>query len=433
MRIHKTLPKRGPFAGASLLRVACLGVVLSVWPIADLVQAQEWTRFRGPNGSGVSTASTVPVEWTADDYNWRVELPGVGHSSPVLWGDRVFLTCADLAAGQGFLVCLDTATGEEQWRQTFPLQKYKKHAQNSFATPTPVVDAERVYMLWQSPQTSQICAFTHQGDEVWRSDLGEFKAGHGSAVSLVEYDGMIYFCNDQTGPSYLLALDAATGAERWKLPRETDRACYSTPCIYAPTGRPVELIVSHSYEGITSHNPQTGEQLWRMTPFGDFQQRACASPIIAGELVIACSGFATAEKNVVVVKPPHAGGPEKPEEAYRLTKTAPHVPTPLVHGDRIYLWNDRGIATCADLATGKTIWVQRVGGNYFGSPVWIDGKLYCIDTDGVVSVISASDEYELLARNPLDEGSCATPAVAGGVLYLRTDKHLVSLGGEKSK
>jgi len=389
--------------------------------------AEDWTRFRGPNGSGVSAADTIPTEWTDDDYHWKIDLPGEGHSSPVVFGDRVFVTAADLPAKEAYLLCYQAASGKEVWRRTFSLSKYRKHTQNSYASPTPTVDDQHVYMLWQSPKDSQLVAFTHQGEQAWSYSLGAFKAGHGSAVSPIVHNGVVYFCNDQTGPSYLLALDAATGKERWKLPRDTQRACYSTPCIYTPEGRSAELIVSHSFAGVTSHDLNTGKLNWKIVPFGDFKQRACASPIIAGEHVIGTSGFATAEKNVVVLQPPRSAN-EEPTEVYRITKTAPHVPTPLVYGDRMYLWNDRGVASCANLATGEIVWTKRVGGNYFGSPVWVNGKLYCIDTDGVVTVIAAADEFEILARNDLGEGSCSTPAVANGRMYLRTKSHLFSLG-----
>jgi outer membrane protein assembly factor BamB len=408
----------------TLAWIACLLLCSSL----DRTTAQEWTRFRGPNGSGVSDAKTVPASWTESDYNWRLDLPGEGHSSPVLWGERLFLTSAE--AGQRWVLCIDAAAGKELWRKGYPFAAYKKHNMNSFATSTPAVDAERVYVLWQSREASALAALDHAGNELWSFDVGPFKGGHGGGVSPIVYDGMVIVGNDQEGPSSLIAVDAATGKLRWQAERRSTRATYATPCVYQTGDRPAELIFTDWEHGITAIDPATGEQKWELSVFGSEVERAIGSPLVAGDLVIGTCGFVTSKKHLVAVRPQDAPDGVKVEEVYRFEKGAPHLPTPIVVGDLLFAITEQGIATCLDVKTGEQVWQQRIGGNFAGSPVCAGGKLYAVDDNGTVVVLAASREYQELARNELGQLSRSTPAIAGGRLYLRTVSRLFSIGGE---
>lgn len=392
--------------------------------------AQEWTRFRGPNGSGVSEATSVPVSWADADYNWRIRLPGGGHSSPVIWGERLFITSADEEKNQRYLLCIDTKDGSTLWQREFAFEPYKKHRTNSFATNTPAVDDRHVYVLWQSQAGSLLHALDHDGNVVWQFDMGAYKSGHGTGSSPIVYDGMVIVCNDHDADSFLVAVDAASGNERWRVKRIGDRACYSTPCVFELEGRDPEIVFTHSYRGITGVDARRGQVKWEIDVFGTHQQRAVASPLIYKDLVIGSSGFTTAEKNVVAVRPTDT--PEGPtvREVYRLNKLVPHCPTPVVYRDWLFLLSDTGIATCADAGTGKQIWQQRIGGNFFGSPICIGGRLYAIDVDGVVTVFAAAEEPEIISQAELGETTRATPAASHGVLYLRTYSQLFSLGGK---
>ncbi|MFP6667587.1 MAG: PQQ-binding-like beta-propeller repeat protein, partial [Pirellulales bacterium] len=298
-----------------------------------------------------------------------------------------------------------------------------------FRSNTPTVDADHVYVVWQSNERATLEALTHAGKPVWTYDLGPFKGGHGPAGSPIVFEELVIFCNDHEGLSFLLGIDRITGRQRWKVARTGRRACYTTPCVFRSGGGVAQLIFTHSYQGITSVNPASGEKNWEIMPFGTFKQRAIGSPIVAGGLVIGSSGFTTAERNVVAVRPTSDGSVMSVSEVYRVTKYAPHIPTPLAYRGLMFLWDDRGIVVCAELETGKEVWVKRVGGTFYGSPICVDGKLYCADRNGNVVVLAASREYRLLGRNPLGEPTCATPAVANGVLYLRSDSHLFSIGG----
>lgn len=398
--------------------------------IAEPAVADEWNRFRGPNGRGVSNATTVPVEWTNKDYNWAVDLPGVGHSSPIVWGDLLFVTSAGDKAKTRTLQCLNVSEGKEVWRKDISFEPYKQQKNNSFASSTPTADEDHVYVLWHSKVSSPLIAYNHAGDKVWEYDLGPYLHGQGGATSPIVYQDIVLVAHDHKADSFLVAVDRMSGKEHWKIPREGKRACYGTPCVNTPKDRPAEVVFSHCYEGIVGVDPKTGSQNWHIDVFGRASQRALGSPVIAGDLVVASSGGVGGERQVVVVKPQLADKKVTVEETYRVIRQAPHVPTPLVYNAWMFLWSDGGIATCVERDSGKVVWQKRVGGNYYSSPICINGNIYCVDLDGEVVVIAASDEYELLARNSLGSPSRATPAVANGALIIRTESQVISIGGK---
>jgi outer membrane protein assembly factor BamB len=391
--------------------------------------AQEWTRFRGPNGSGVSPATTIPTRWTERDYNWKIELPGVGHSSPVLWGERIFVTSGDEETGKRILLCLATADGQRHWTREYPADRHGKHKDNSFASASPAVDKERVYTCWGSPKGYLVLALDHDGKEVWRADLGPFKGGHGFGASPIVVDDLLVVANDQDGASALYGLEAKTGEVRWKAPRKS-KSTYATPCVYQPEDRPAQIIFVNYEHGITSIDPKTGRVNWESDVFDRRHlETTIPSPIVAGGLVFGASGWLGVRQEVLAVRPPAREG--KPEVAYCIDRSVPLCTTPLVKDDLLFLWSDAGMVTCADATTGKVHWRERVPGSYYASPVCVGGHLYGVSRGGEVVVLKASKKYALVARNTLDEGSHSTPAIAGGKMYVRTFSHLISIGGKK--
>lgn len=408
-----------------------VAAVLTLAALTQSAVAQEWTRFRGPNGSGISDATTVPVKWTAADFNWKAKLPGKGVSSPVVWGDQLFVTSADGQAKTRSLICLNTTDGSIKWSKESKFDSYKKHKNNSYASSTPAVDADHVYVLWHSKKASPLIAFDHAGNKVWEYDLGPYLHGQGGAASPIVHEGSVFVANDHKNDSFLVAVNRKTGQEQWKIPREGKRACYTTPCIFSPAGRPAEIIFSHCFEGIIGVDTKTGKTNWHMDVFGRASQRALGSPVVSDKLVIASSGGVAGDKQVVAVSPTGSAADVKATEAFRLTRQAPHVPTPLIYKDWMFLWSDAGIVSCVMKDTGKNVWQKRIGGNFFCSPICINGKLYCTSLDGEVVVLDASADSEILARNDLGQPSKATPAVSGGVLYIRTESQVVSIGGKK--
>lgn len=411
-----------------------VGVVLSTTSLSG----QEWTRFRGPNGTGVSQSDSVPIEWTEDDYLWRAELPGIGHASPVVWGERVFTLSADPDDATRYVLCYDARNGKQLWKRDFPSTPHQLHLNSSYASSTPTVDAERVYVAWSTPEETTLKAFTHDGDPVWTRDLGRWVGQHGFGTSPILFENLVILHNSQQaeqvapgqqpGQSRMMAFDRQTGRPVWETPLNTVRVSYSVPMIRHPPGQPAELICTNTGQGVFSLDPRTGRQNWAL---GDaFEMRVCSSPIVAGGYVFGTNGSGAYAGNfLVAVKP----GP-RPSLAYKLTNSrdfkAPYVPCAVARGDAVFLVYDRGFASCIDAPTGRVHWCERTGANFSGSPVLVGDRIYAIDEDGVVWVIAADTaEYRLLAKNPLGEASRATPAVAGGKMFLRTYSQLFCISG----
>lgn len=392
--------------------------------IAAVSPAQEWSRFRGPNGSGVSETS-LPTKWTDKERLWKTALTGTGHSSPVLWGEKIFLTSGDPKTGKRIVSCFAAKDGSKAWEKTFESEAYHTHQRNSFATSTPVVDADRLYVCWATPKQLTVQALRHDGTPVWQKDLGAFRSQHGFGVSPIRHDDLLILPNDQDKSGSLLALDAATGELRWTLPRNPKNATYSTPCVYQTDDRPAEIIVTNWQHGITAVDPKTGKVNWEISVFNtNTQERAIASPIVAGDLIIGTCGFVTGTKHHVAVRIENG----KPKEAWRIERQVSYLPTPILKGDRVYLMSEQGWATCLDRKTGKEVWQERIGGGFSASPVCAGDYIYCIANDGQVHVLKAGDAYERVAKNDLGEGTQATPAIANGRMFIRTEKSLICIG-----
>ena len=404
----------------------CIGLCLVVASFGRQAAGQEWTRFRGPNGSGVSPVTTVPIVWTEADYNWKQPLPGWGHSSPVVWGEKLFLTSGDEPSGRRVAVCLHTSDGRVLWTEDYATARHEKHELNSFASATPVVDDQHVYISWSTAEELAVLALDHDGNQSWRRVLGPYESLHGHAASPVLCNGLVVVADDQDIQSSLIALDCRTGEVRWQVPRQST-ATYSTPCVFRAPGGPAELIFTNREHGITSIDATTGATIWELDVFQS--DVSVASPITAGGLIIGSCGGVGVKNEVVAVHATGEGDGRKPREVYRLDKRTPLVPTPLAFEHLLFTWSDEGLVTCADLQSGTIHWRERVGGKFCGSPVYIGGRLYAVSTDGEAVVVSASRRFELLARNALGEGSHSTPAISGGTMYLRTFSHLISIGG----
>jgi outer membrane protein assembly factor BamB len=393
-----------------------------------LAQGQNWPRFRGPNGEGIDEAANIPAHWTADDYRWRIQLSGVGYSSPVVWGERVFVTSALEEDGRQLVHCRSAVDGHQYWRREFPASTYAKSHLNSYASPTPAVDADRLYCSWATPREYNVAALDHRtGDVLWRRDLGPFQSQHGPGASLMVVGDLVVVPNDQDGESSVVALEAKTGRTRWTAARHRNLAGYSTPFLFQPNGAAAQLILTSRAHGITSLQPQTGNPNWELDVL---DSRVVGSGVAVSGLIVAGCGGGGIGTRMVAVRPAVPDRRPKPEIAYQVPKGAiPYVPTPVTCGPLLFLWFDRGIVSCLDGASGEVHWRERVGGEFFGSPVRVADRLYCISRSGDVYVVAASEQFKLLGKVSLGERSHSTPAVAGGRMYLRTVSHLMAVGG----
>lgn len=403
---------------------AHLTLALLLW-LAGTASAQEWNRFRGPNGTGISDAKTIPTTWSEKDFNWKIALPGVGHSSPVLWGEKVFITSCDDRSGQFYVLCFDASEGRKLWQKEFTLTSFRKHNNNSLASGTPAVDADRVYVSRTERAQQALLALNHRGETIWERDLGPFTAQHGGGTSPIVHEDKVILANEHDGESFLIAVDARSGETRWQTPRKNAEAGYSTPCVFQPKGQPPTLIFNHGDLGIAALAPDTGKVLWQ---FPDaFNQRSVSSPVIAGDLIVGSCGNGGGANYVIAIRPGDTN--RTPQQAYTVRRSAPYVPTSICVGEWLYLWSDAGIVSRVHAATGEVKWQERAGGNFLSSPVCVDGRLFCISTSGEVVVLGTGESFEVLARNPLKETTHSTPAIAGGRMFIHTSGHLVSVGG----
>ena len=410
-------------------RGACLTLIVTL--LSTQAAGQEWTRFRGPNGTGISQDKRIPVSWTEADFRWRIPIPGESHSQPVIWGNKLFLTTALDAGKERALLCFNKDDGKELWSKTYTLPTHRPQNRNSgFANSSPVVDAERVIACFVSRDHFWVRAFDHAGKELWSRDFGTFTSQHGHGASPMIHEGMVIVTNDQDGDSFVTALDLKTGAPIWKTPRRSPSGgtAYGTPCVNPLPGGGVELLLTSQGHGVSSLDPKTGKLNWEAPVY---DKRMVASPLVAGDVVIgSCGQGGGAGNYLTAVKLGGKGDVSATHVAYSLKRATPYVPTPLFHEGRLYLLSDGGIASALEPGTGKEIWSERLRAEFFGSPVLIDGKIYCPSSKGEMVVLAIGDKFQELARNPLGEGTHSTPCVDGGRLYLKTFKHLVCIGGK---
>lgn len=404
--------------------------------LASLANAQEWTRFRGPNGAGGVEDDSIPAQWSEDDFNWKIELPGRGHSSPVLWGDRLFILSADPKTAARFVLGIDAKSGKILWQNEYAAGTHKLHGKSNYATSSPTVDAKRVYAAWSDTEHTWFCAFDHDGKELWRQDLGGWVGQHGFGTSPMLVNDLVVITSSQESEengnpssrqpreSFVVALDQESGEIRWKTPRQIDTASYSVPCLRTNKEGKQELVMCSTAEGIFALDPASGKELWATGKL--FPTRTVSTPQFWNDLIFTTTGSGGGEKSAVAFRP----GDDEP--VYRIRKEMPYVPTPIIYQDRVYFWGDNGLITCVKADTGREVWQHRAVGNYSGSPVRAGNKIFCTNEEGTVVVIAAGDEFEELGRNKLGELSHSTPAIAGGRIYVRTVSHLHSIGGKKS-
>jgi outer membrane protein assembly factor BamB len=386
-----------------------------------------WTRFRGTDGTGIDTTAAPPVRWGESDFLWRILLPGTGHSTPVVWGNKIFVSSSDGEKDTGYLSAIDEKTGAILWKKEFGVTDLKMHVDNNLASPSPVVDESQVYTVWYSIEKTTLYAVTHDGSIQWKREFGGIEARHGGGNSPALTDKYVVFTREQeTGSSQKsswVAVDKRTGEVAWELERESAESnSFSTPLLADVGGAKSQLIFTSMAHGFTSVDPETGQIIWeRKTLLPD---RAVASPIYANGLLIGCR-----RGGALVLDVDNNTGLAADSARYSLPPNlSPYVPTPIVVGELLYLFMDNGSVACLRLATGEVIWKKRPAGPIYGSPICVGENLYCITKEGKVIVIRAGSTYELLGVHSLGEESFATPVMCGSGMVLRTYTHLMLLG-----
>jgi outer membrane protein assembly factor BamB len=402
--------------------------------VSDGRLAADWPRFRGPNGTGVASDKDIPIQWGEQDgVLWKIPLPGLGNSSPVVWRERLFVQSATPDGKERLLLCLGVTDGKMLWSRSVPGSQAKMHVKNTLASSTPAVDGERVYAVFWDGNHLGMVAYDLEGNLVWSRDLGAFTSQHGAGTSPMVHDDKVFLANDQDGTASLLALEARTGKTVWQVPRRAFRACYSTPFLLEQPGAPAELIVA-STAGLTSYNPQNGTEHWHCNwNFAGMPLRTVGSPIYSNGRILVTSGDGGGSRHMMAVKVGGKGDVSATHIAWEHNRSCPYVPCLLTVGEYLYSVNDRGIAGCNVAKTGETVWSERLGGTMTSSPVLIDGKVYVASEEGHVYVFESAPSFRLLARNPVGEQVVATPAVADNRLFIRGASHLFCIGKTPAK
>jgi outer membrane protein assembly factor BamB len=401
-------------------------IVLSLFFLSStLFGAGNWDRFRGPNGAGQSDDAGIPTKWEEKNFLWKRALVGIGHSSPVIWEGRVFITSADPKTGKQIVSAFDAKTGSSLWEKQFDAGGYHMNGLNSYASSTPAVDERHLYPMWLQDGHVILLALDHEGIEIWRRDIGAFEETHGFGKSPVVAGDLVVVANDSQAESAIVAVDQKSGEIRWKLTRPAGITAFATPCLLDPVAKEKTLLAASTASGLTAINTETGKVIWQGLT-DSLTQRCVASPIVAAGMVLVSCGQGGNGKVLVAAR---AGDKDHgPQEVYALKQGIPNVPTAVVAGDLLFLWHDRGVVSCFDLATGHQHWRERVGGDYHSSPIRIGNRIFGVSMNGEVVVLAADRHFEVLARNPLNESCHATPAVANGRLYLRTESTLYCIG-----
>ena len=427
---------------------------------------EAWPSFRGRFATGVAENQGLPLRWNAeadDGLLYKVAIPGLAHSSPIVFGERIFLTTAvsskadatfkpglygsgdastDRSIHEWRMICLDRGTGKLLWQKTATkgVPKDKRHIKATYANSTPATDGEHVVAFFGS---QGLFCFDVKGNVLWKRDLGRLNVGAydlpsyewGSASSPIIHEGRVFVQCDTQGDSFLIALDVRNGETVWNTPRN-ELPSWGTPTIFpGAEGKRAELITNGS-NFIRGYDPATGEELWRL---GGSSRITAPTPIFSDDLFIVASGRAP-ERPIFAIRAGARGDislanneTSNASIAWSLTRRGPYMPTPLIYEGHLYVLGNDGPFACYDLKTGAEIYRLRLphrGDGFSASPVVSDGRIYLASESGNVFVVKAGDRFEMLATNEIGEPMMATPAISGGRLIIRGARHLFVVGSE---
>lgn len=412
-----------------------------------LVQAENWPGWRGPRGDGTSLEKNIPISWdgkTGENIAWKVALPGEGHASPAIWGDRIFVVSCLPEEKRRVLISLDRRTGKTLWQKTVvesPLET--KHALNSFASSTPATDGQFVYVAFLqvdghtipapnvgrprpiTPGEMVVAAYDFDGVRQWITRPGEFISAHGFCSCPVIFEDLLIVNGDHDGDSYIVALNRQTGDTVWKTPRRHKTRSYVTPIIREINGRP-QMVFSGS-KCIVSLDPRTGERLWNVE--GPTEQYV-ASMVFDQEKFYMAAGFPT--HHVMAVRPDGKGDVTDTHVAWHTQQVKCYVPSPVLVGNFLIVADDRGTANCFETAKGERLWQGRMGSHFSASLVTAGGLVYFQADDGTTRVVRPGPEMEIVSENELGERSYASPAISAGQYFIRGEKHLFCIGATKT-
>lgn len=411
---------RAHLAGRTLPAATAL-LLVAASTVGFRTGAKDWVEFRGPTGQGIADSKKLPLEWS-DTRNvaWKREIPGAGWSSPVVAKGKLYLTTLD--GGVLKVISLDARSGESRWTTDVftpkPEKLGKGHSKNSDASPTPIVEGNRIYVHFGHLGTA--CLDT-SGRIVWRNDSIVYPPVHGNGGSpAIAGDRLIFSCDGGSDP-FVIALNKRTGEVAWKTPRSAEpkkRFSFSTPLVIEVAGRP--QVVSPGSGAVCAYDPKDGREIWRAR-YGEGYS-VVPRPIYANGRVYLATGFD--RPSVLAVRVDGSGDVTDSHVEWTVSRGAPNTPSLVMKGDDLFFVSDAGIASCVSAKTGESKWSERLGGNFSASPILAGNRVYFQSEEGVGYVVAAGAKFELLAKNDLKERTLASAAVDGDALFLRGDKHL---------
>jgi len=429
-----------------------LTILLALLLIVCLVTpapAEDWPCWRGPRGDGTSLQKNAPIDWNgpqAKNIAWKVPIPGVGHASPIVSGNRIFLVTCNEETKDRILLCLDRATGRSLWQEVVinaPLGK--KHALNSHASSTPATDGKAVFVTFLEPDLGRdelpdpsdrrqptpgnmvVAAYDFDGNRKWLVRPGRFSSVHGYCSAPVLFKDFVIVNGDHDGDGYLVALDRASGRTAWKRDRVNNTRSYCAPIIRQIDGR-TQMVLSGS-KCIASYDPHDGSRHWIID--GPTEQYV-ASLVFNGKLLFMTAGFP--ELHIMAIRGDGRGNVTDTHVAWHTTKGCSYVPSPITGGDGKYFLvvSDKGIASCFEAATGERHWMERIGPHYSASAVEADGLVHFLSDEGVTTIVRPGEEFKIVAENRLGENCYASPAISDGRIYIRAEKHLYCIGPKEA-
>ncbi len=413
--------------------------------VAGLIRAENWPGWRGPSGDGVSAGKGIPTKWSStENIAWKIAVPGEGHSSPIVWGDKVFLTSSLTEKNKRILLCIDRLSGQTVWqRDVVQSPPETVHRLNSRASGTPATDGKQVYVTFMRAEGAEViapnvgserlitpgkiivAAYDLDGNEKWKTNVGDFLSAHGFNTCPVLFEDLVILNGDHDGNAYLVALDRQSGRQRWRTRRENKTRSYVTPIIREIDGI-TQMILSGSL-CIASYDPRNGKRHWIVD--GPTEQFV-ASMVYDGKYVFATGGYP--ERHTLAIRPGGKGNVTDTHIAWRTTRGAAYVPSPIITGRYLLMVADSGIASCFEARTGKRHWMERLPGGHSPSPVSADGLVYFVSDRGVTTIIRPSETFAVIEKNELGEPVSASPAISQGQIFLRTHQHLYCIGPKKN-
>jgi len=439
-----------------------LALAIVVFYASAATTQSNWPSFRGSHAGGVADGQNLPDRWngvSGENIKWKTGIPGLAHSSPVIWGDRLYVTTAissqsgatfkhglygegdaskDLSIHRWKVYSLDKHSGKVVWERTAyeGVPREKRHMKSTYANSTPATNGSHIVALFGS---QGLYCYETDGKLLWKRDLGILDLGAydapqyewGTASSPIIYRNSVIVQCDTQKEDFLLAVDIRSGATVWKAERN-ELPSWGTPAIY-PGSKRVELVTNAS-NFIRGYDPESGKELWRL---GGSSKITAPTPVFAGDIIVVASGRRP-EAPIFVIRAGASGditlGKEQTSSdwiAWSRQQRGPYMPTPLIYGGYLYILANQGIFDCYELRTGKEIYRQRInhqGGGFSASPVAADGRIYLSSEDGDMFVVKAGKDFELLATNPMGERLMATPALSGGRMFVRAERTLYAIG-----